>query len=119
MSNLSLNQGDYVSGDINVSGGIGNDINFYITAPNGDNVVKFDRVTQTSFSFTAPTTGTYTMHFDNSIGLLSKSVTMDYKVKASVLGIPQDLFAELLSIIIVIVAIIVAAVLILTRRRKD
>jgi hypothetical protein len=87
---INLNKGDVVSGSVNVSGGVGNDINFYISDPNGNNVVNLSHVTQFSFSFTAPSTGTYIVHFDNTIGLLQKSVTFTYNVTPSVVGLPQD-----------------------------
>jgi len=105
-----LNEGDKVSGSINVTGGSGNDINFYITDPNENTIRRFDRATQTSFSFTASITGTYTLHFDNSFSILSsKSVTLGYTISESIFGLAPELFYLLVAIIaIVIVATIVA-----------
>lgn len=115
---LNFNKGDVVSGSVNVSGGLGNDINFYISDPNGNNVVNLSHVTQSSFSFTVSSTGTYTVHFDNSIGLLQKSVTFTYNITPSVVGLPQDTFIEILSIVIVAIAVVVVIVLVLSRRGK-
>lgn len=115
-TSIGLSDGDKVSGSISVVGGSGNDINFYVTDPNGNTIRRYDRVTQTSFSFSASMTGTYVMHFDNSFSLLSsKSVTLDYTVTKTILGIPQEYFLVLL---IVVVVIIVAVVVVLARRRK-
>ena len=69
---LSLNQNDYISGSIVVAGGVSNAINFYITDPKGNNVVSYNDVTQVSFSFTASTTGNYTVYFDNREGFSQK-----------------------------------------------
>jgi hypothetical protein len=115
---LNLNKGNVVSGNVNVSGGVGNDINFYISDPNGNNVVNLSHVTQSSYSFTAQSTGTYTVHFDNTIGLLQKSVTFTYNTTPSVLGLPQDTFIEILSIIIVAIAVAAVIVLVLSHRGK-
>ena len=100
-----------------VSGGSGNDINFYVTDPDGNTILRYDRATQTSFSFTASTTGTYTLHFDNSFSWFSsKSVTLDYTITKPILGLAPELFYLLVIIVvIVIVAIIVAFGL---KRRK-
>ena len=117
---LSFNQNDYVSGSVVVTGGVSNAINFYITDPKGNNVVSYNDVTQVSFSFTASTTGNYTVYFDNRDGLFAKSVTFSYSDKTAALGLPQDTFILLLTIIIVIIVVVIAvlAVLLLLRRRR-
>ncbi|KPV64702.1 MAG: emp24/gp25L/p24 family/GOLD [Candidatus Bathyarchaeota archaeon BA2] len=87
-------------GSITVSGG-GNDIDFYITDPNGNTILRYDRATQTSFSFTASTTGTYTMHFDNSFSIISsKSVTLSYSISKAIFGLAPELFYLLVIIIV-------------------
>jgi hypothetical protein len=111
-----LSEGDKVSGSITVSGGGGNDINFYVTDPNGNTILRYDRATQTSFSFTATTTGTYTMHFDNSFSIFSsKSVTLDYTVTEAILGLAPEFFYLLVIIIGVVIVAIVALAL---KKRK-
>ena len=107
---VGLSEGDKVSGSITVSGGGGNDIDFYVTDPNGHTILRYDRATQTSFSFTASTVGTYTMHFDNSFSILSsKSVTLNYTTTKSILGLAPELFYLLVVIVVVVIAAIIAA----------
>lgn len=114
---VGLSDGDRVSGSISVVGGSGNDVNFYVRDPNGNTVLSYDRVTQTGFSFSASITGTYVMHFDNSFSLLSsKSVTLDYTVTKSILGISQEYFLALVVIVIVVIIVVIAIVLV--RRKK-
>ncbi|HMK95126.1 MAG TPA: emp24/gp25L/p24 family protein [Candidatus Limnocylindrales bacterium] len=115
---LSFNQNDYVSGSIVVSGGVTNAINFYITDPNGNNVVSYSDATQVSFSFTASSTGNYTVHMDNT-GLLTKTVTFNYNDRAAVLGLPQYTFILLLVAIIVVIVVVIAVLLLLRRRPKE
>lgn len=115
---IGLANGDKVSGSLSVVGGSGNDVNFYVTDPNGNTILRYDRATQTSFSFSVSTTGTYTMHFDNSFSWFSsKTVTLDYSVTKSIAGIPQETFLLLVAII-VIVAIIITMAIVLSRRKK-
>lgn len=109
-----LSKGDKVSGSITVSGGTGYDIDFYVSDPN-ENTILYDRATQTSFSFTASTTGTHAMHFDNSPRAYSvfssKSVTLGYTISRALFGLAPELFSILLLIIatvIVVGAIVVA-----------
>jgi hypothetical protein len=83
---VNLNQGDQLSGSLSITGGSGNDINFWITDPSGGPVVNQGRVSQgTSFAFTASASGGYTFHFDNSYSLFSgKVVTLTYNIASSV-----------------------------------
>ena len=106
---VGLSEGNKVSGSITVSGGSGNDIDFYVTDSNGNTILRYDRATQTSFSFTASTTGTYTMHFDNRFSIFSsKSVTLDYTVSKPILGLAPELFFLLVIIIVIIIVAVVA-----------
>jgi hypothetical protein len=102
-----------------VAGGVSNAINLYITDPKGNNVVSYNDVTQVSFSFTASTTGNYTVYFDNREGLFAKSVTFNYSDKTAVLGLPQDTFILLLAIIIVIIVVVIVVLLLLRRKPKE
>jgi len=113
---IGLSNGDRVSGSISVVGGSGNDIDFYVTDPDGNVILRYDRITQTSFSFSASTTGTYTMHFDNSFSIFSsKSVTLDYTVTESILGLPQEYFLILLGLIVVLIVVVV----VILRKTKE
>lgn len=113
---VGLSNGDKVSGSLSVVGGSGNDINFYVTDPNENIILRYDRVTQTIFSFSVSMTGTYTMYFDNSFSIFSsKSVTLDYTVTKSIAGIPQEVF---LILLVIIVVVIIAVAVFLARRKK-
>lgn len=80
---LNLQRGASVSGSISVEGGSGNDIDFYITDPSGNQVVTERRVQRgTNFSFTANTGGAHTFYFDNSFSVFSdKQVNLTYDVQ--------------------------------------
>jgi len=117
---LSLNPGDVVEGSLTVTGGLTNDINFNVTAPNGNTIVSYARVTQTSFTFQAETTGTYTLIFDNSFSLLtSRSVMLDYLVKPATLGIPLDMLPQVIGSIVAVIMIIVVAAVLVSRYREQ
>ena len=70
---IGLNEGDVVSGRVNV-------------------VVRFDRASATDFGFTASGTGTFSLHFDNTLSDSDKTVTINYDVKHYILGMPQEYF---------------------------
>ncbi len=97
---LSPGKGALVSGSISVANG---DINLIITDPNGGVVANYRQVSTKSFSFTAGNDGAYIIILDNSNSLSSKSVTVDYSIQNSYLGIPQN---------IIILFVIVAAIMI-------
>jgi len=114
---LELKEGEIVSGSITVSGGSGNDINFYVTNPKGDIILRYDRTTDVDFSFTATISGTYIMHFDNSFSIISsKTITLSYSIKTSILGVPQDVF--LLFLVLVIALIAIVSIIVVLRRSK-
>jgi hypothetical protein len=106
---VGLSKGDKVSGSITVSGGTGYDIDFYVSDPNENTILRYDGAKQTSFSFTASTTGTYTMHFDNSPRAYSvfssKSVTLDNTITKALFGLAPELFSILLLIIATVIVI--------------
>jgi hypothetical protein len=115
---IGLHSGDAVVGSIDVIGGSGNDINFYVTDPNGNTVLNYYRTSHSSFSFSASITGTYFLRFDNSFSLISsKSVSLDYTVKASIFGIPQDTFYIIVIILAIAVVTIVVVAVALTKRK--
>lgn len=114
---FNLNNGDSVSGSVSVTGGSGNDINFYITNPAGAQIYSAGRVSGgTSFSFTADSSGAYILHFDNSFSLLSsKQVTVSYD--ASSAGVPEFPFQGL-TIILLTVSILGSYFIVRTRRSR-
>ena len=89
---IGLNEGDVVSGRVNVVGGSSNVIKFYVTDPNGNVVVRFDKASATDFGFTASKTGTYSLHFDNTSSDSDKTVTINYDTQHYILGMPQEYF---------------------------
>lgn len=114
---IGLEKGDFVTGNFTVSGGSG-DVNFYVTDPNGTEIMRFDRTTGISFSFSATATGPYRMNFDNRFSLFSsKTVTLDYSVKSVVLGIPQDTLLLLLGVIAIVVGAVVITALLMRPRK--
>jgi len=114
---IELNEGEKVSGSISVTGGSGNDIDFYVTDHSGNTILTYTRATQTSFSFTSSTTGTYTLHFSNTFSIISsKSVTLDYSVSRLIFGLPQETF-YFLVIVIASVIVIIALIVALSRRK--
>jgi len=103
---FNLNRGDRINGNISVTGAFSNDVNFNITDPHGNTIVNLNHVIQSGFSFIAPSTGVYTMIFDNTEGLIQKTATVDYSVTPSVVGLPQQTFTVLIIITIIIIVFI-------------
>jgi hypothetical protein len=103
---IYLGDSDSVSGTVSVSGGSGNDINFYVTDANGKTVLSYSHVTHTDFSFTATWAGSYKMTFDNTFSLLSgKSVTLSYSVQTGILGMSQSTFFGIIGVVAVLAVI--------------
>jgi len=77
---VNLQSGDVVSGSISITGGSGDDIDFSIKDPSGNEVFTKRRVAKGgTFSFTATQAGAYSMVFDNSMSLVStKLVQVSY-----------------------------------------
>ena len=105
-----------------MSGGSGNDVNFYVTDPDGNTILRYDKASHTSFSFTATKPGTYTLFISiNSFSIISsKSVILEYSVKTLIFGIPEDIFYLILAIILIaLIIIIIATVLKRHRQQKQ
>jgi len=80
-------------------------LNFYVTDPNGETVIRYDTVGQKSFSLHATTPGVYILHFDNSDSSEEKTVTLNYDVQHYILGLPQTLFYVLVIAVVSVIAI--------------
>lgn len=115
---VELENGGMISGSVWVSGGPANDIKFYITDPNSNTVLLFQNTTHTIFSLTAPAAGNYTLHFDNSLSMYSKGITLDYVIEPPIFGIPQDLFYTIVEILIVVVIVVLIIVVVLVWRSR-
>jgi len=117
---FNLDSGQKFTGSLAISGGSGNDIDFWITDPQGTTILNLGRVSQgRSFDFTAQASGAYTFHFGNTFSLLSsKTVNLTYDV-----GLPA-IFGMDLGTLLIIVGVIVALLLVILalavalRRRK-
>lgn len=108
---LNLKQDDRVAVGFTVVGDSTNELNFYITDPNGNTTLRYDTVGQKSFSFSATTSGVYILHFDNSHSLENKMVTLNYDIQHYILGIPQTLFFVLVIVVISVIGIAFFALL--------
>ncbi|MBM3910176.1 MAG: emp24/gp25L/p24 family protein [Thaumarchaeota archaeon] len=82
---VNLTAGEKFVGSFTVSGGIGNDIKFWISNPLGKGITLQQDVTEgKSVTFTADQTGIYTLNFDNSFAeASSKKITLTYETKPS------------------------------------
>lgn len=109
---FNLNNGDQVSGSISVTGGSGNDVNFWITSPSGATIYNAGRISGgTTFSLSANQSGAYIVHFDNSFSLLSsKQVTLSYDVSSTIIPgtSPTTSYIVLIAVVILLVALVVA-----------
>lgn len=115
---FNLNNGDQVSGSVSVTGGSGNDVNFWITSPTGATVYNSQRVSGgTTFTLSANEAGAYTLHFDNSFSLFSsKQVTVSYDVSTTL--IPGSSPVTSYVVVAVVVVLLVALYLALRKRGK-
>jgi len=102
---LSLNQWDKVTGSLSVSGGWGNDIDFWVEDPSDETILNLGRVSGSgSFEFSASQTGTYELHLSNSFSIFSsKTVTLKYDVI-------RTLFTPMVMNLIYIAIIVIAVV---------
>lgn len=112
----NLNNGQRFSGSLSITGG-GNDIDFWVTDPEGTTILGFGRVAQgRSFEFTAQKNGAYILHFDNSFSwFTAKTVTLTYEIGSpAVFGL--DPFA--LIIILAVAALIIIGAVGYNQQRK-
>ncbi len=108
---FNLNNGQKFSGSLSISGGIGDDINFWVQSPNGTQILNLGSVSEgTEFEFTSEQDGAYTLHFKNSALLSSKTVNLTYEIQTlSIAGLDgtQILIAAFLVIVVIVVGIVV------------
>lgn len=123
---FNLDSGQTLSGSISISGGSGNDVNFYATNPQGATILNSGRVSGgTSFSLTAESSGAYTLHFDNSFSIFSsKTVTVSYDVKSPSIintgGIDTNLLLMIGAVVLIsIIVILVVVVAVAPARRRN
>jgi hypothetical protein len=118
---FNLQTGQKFTGSLAISGGSGNDINFWVTDPTGATILNLGRVSQGgSFDFTAQASGAYTLYFDNSFSLLSsKTASLTYDIGLpTVFGIDLETLLIIVSVIVVLLFVIVALAVALNRRKR-
>lgn len=102
---LSLHENDRVSIRFSVVAESDNGLNFYVTDPYGETVLRHEGVGQKSLSFLAEMAGTYILHFDNSHSSGDKMVTLNYDIEHLIMGMPQTMFLVLIIVGVLVVAI--------------
>lgn len=115
---FNLNSGQKFTGSLAISGG-GNDIDFWVTDPQGTKIVDLGRVSQgKTFQFTAQASGAYALHFSNTFSWFTgKTVNLTYDVGLpTVLGI--DLGTLLIIIGVVVFLLLLVVGLAVMRYRK-
>jgi len=109
---LGLQETDRVSGSFSVVSDDEIGIVFYVTDPYENLVLRFENVSQKSFSFIAETTGTYQLHFDNSYSTVySKTVALNYNITHYTMGMPQEQFLLIVVAAVALIGILAYAVL--------
>jgi hypothetical protein len=113
----NLDGGQTFSGSLSITGG-GNDIDFWVTDPEGTTILGLGRITQgRSFEFTAQKNGAYILHFDNSFSwFTAKTVTLTYNIGTPTISGFDPLV--LIAIVAIIALIILGAVVYNQQRKK-
>ncbi len=112
-------EGQEVTGDVVTYPPVGG-IDFYVTDPDGETILRKDKATKTSFSFTASANGTYTLHFSNAFDH-HQIVKLNYSVADSTpntsrIGGRENLY---LLAIVILIAIVIALSASLFLKRKS
>jgi len=118
---FNLNTGQKFTGSLAISGGSGNDIDFWITDPQGTSILNMGRVSQGgNFGFTAQASGAYTFHFSNSFSLLSsKTVNLTYDIGLpSIFGIDLEWLLITIGVVVSLLLLIVGLAVMRHRRRN-
>jgi len=109
---LSLRESDSVSGSFSVVSDDDTGVNFFITDPYNNTVLRYDNVLQKSFSFTATTDGDYKLHFDNSVStVFSKAVSLNYSTIHYIMGMPQEQFWFIVIAAVALIGVMLYVVL--------
>jgi hypothetical protein len=120
MVTFNLDSGQKFTGSLSISGG-GNDIDFWVTDPQGTKVVDLGRVTQgKTFEFTAEASGAYTLHFSNTFSWFTgKTVYLTYDVGSpTVSGIDVGFLLIIIGAVAIILILLVALGVALHRRKN-
>ncbi|MGQ9565970.1 MAG: emp24/gp25L/p24 family protein [Candidatus Bathyarchaeales archaeon] len=105
---VNLNAGDKIAGTILVNGE--GTIAFWISDPQNNNVTVSSSVGQKTFSLTAETSGTFSVHLYNE-GVSVVSVTLNFNVAHQIFGVPHEIFLLMVIVGIVLLLIMFWAIL--------
>lgn len=120
MVTFNLSGGQKFTGSLSISGG-SNDIDFWVTDPQGTKILDFGRVTQgKTFDFTAQASGAYTLHFGNTFSWFTgKTVYLTYDVGLpTVNGIDLGLLL-IIGGVVVILLLVVLGLAVMRYRKKN
>lgn len=109
--NVDLKVDDEVFGRISVIGGSSSDIDFYVTEPDGNVIVKHEKVSVKDFSFTVSKEGTHKLFFDNTFSTGAKTISFNYDVRHFIFGIPQEGFLVFVVVIVGVIGLALFTVL--------
>ena len=109
---LDLKETDGVSGSFSTVSDDETGLNFYITDPYNNTILRYDNILQRSFSFTAEVEGISQLHFDNSLSNSSrKTVSLNYEITHYVMGLPQEQFLLIIIAAVAVIGLMLYAVL--------
>lgn len=120
MVTFNLDGGQKFTGSLSISGG-GNDIDFWVTDPQGTKILDYGRVTQgKTFDFTAQASGAYTLHFGNTFSLFTgKTVYLTYDVGlSSVFGFDIGQLLIIIGVVVILLIVIMALAVALRHRKR-
>lgn len=122
---IDLNQGDIFTVCFNISGGVDNDINFWVADPTENTFLDLGRINREGqASFQADQSGEYTLHFDNSFSLRSsKIVTLTYYIERLMMpciqpNLPDPFLISLGVNVLLLIAVVVLAVALAMSRQR-
>lgn len=118
---FNLSSGQKFTGSLAISGGSGNDIDFWVTDPQGTKIFDSGRVSQgKTFDFTAQSSGAYTFHFGNTFSWFSsKTVNLTYDVGLPTIGgVDLGTLLIIIGVVVILLIVIVALAVALHHRKR-
>jgi len=117
---FNLKKDDRFRGSLSISGGVGNDINFWVTDPAGATVLNLGKVSRgREFGFQVSRSGGYTLHLDNSFSLFhAKVVTLTYDVDRAIMPESSTVALLIIGLVLAVVSIITVAVIAVVKARR-
>jgi hypothetical protein len=80
-ANVTLEQGQTLSGNVHLSDSFGKNFNFAVIDPNGHSIVQYENTNSKTWQFTAQKNGIYTLAIRNPSDFSTiNSVTLEYRV---------------------------------------